>query len=364
MSSLSTKCSTVVSVLALASLPSDDVLRDAPLKHPDFKTSSGHIRRVINGTVCHGVDWDGTPGIDSILREQGRRSGPLWREFRERIAGTQERDLRNIGEMACSLLLKHFGPYHHATSEALQQRRLLEKERNEISRKLDAEFSPSLRQAAREYLAPQLAYALKTPPLTSFIAASLPSPEGDPLPNSLSTPTAETHELSSYAHSAKLLQEHVMKDAPFTYGADLEQAAKEILRRAEPLEINLDVLDVKLSLSRLPIIPGEEQPTDMDRLAYGSLICRHRAVIVGLLLADAGYDIRIVEGTLSRGSGFSGGHLFLYSPSEGILEPSADGPHFWQKTIVAKHQDKNLLILVEGDLTYNFKRQIPLGNPQ
>jgi len=358
---LSSKCSTVASILALATLPGDDALRDTPIQHPDFIASAGHIRRVIDGAVCHGVDWDGLPGVDTIVREHGRRSGPLWREFRAWREQMGSPDLKLAGDIACALLTKHFGEYHEATAEALRQRRALQRERIELSRKLDAEFSPLLRRAAREYLSPQLAYSLKLPTPDVFIAASLSSPETHFPPNLPPTVvSAGTTDTSSYVRSLMLLQDHQSKNFPLPSSTDLDDTAREILARVEPVENMLTVLDVKLALATLPPIPGEDRPADMDRLAYGSLICRHRAVIVGVLLAETGYDIRLVEGTVARGNLPGGGHLFLYSPTEGILEPSAEGPHFWQQPLKESVRDGIREILVEGDLLYTFNREVIL----
>lgn len=358
---LSSKCSTVASILALATLPGDEALRDAPIQDPDFIASSGHIRHVIDGAVCHGVDWDGLPGVDTIVREQGRRSGPLWREFRAWREQIGSPDLRLAGDMACALLTKHFGEYHEATAEALRQRRALQRERVELARNLDAEFSPPLRRAAREYLSPQLAYSLKLPTPNVFIAASLSSPETSLPPDPPPTvATAGTTDSSSYVRSMMLLQDHQNKNLPLPSSTDLEHTAREILARVEPVESMLTTLDMKLSLVTLPPIPGEERPADVDRLAYGSLICRHRAVIIGVLLAETGYDIRLVEGTVTRGNLPGGGHLFLYSPTEGILEPSAEGPHFWQQPLTESVRGGIREILVEGDLLYKFTREVPL----
>lgn len=235
----------------------------------------------------------------------------------------------------------------------------------EISRKLDAEFSPPLRRAAREYLSPQFAYALKLPSPNSFIAASIPVPE-TPL-NPETSPIVEENDsphLTSYTRSMMVLHEHVLKKSLLPTVTDLEHAAKEIITQIEPIENAIDLLDVRLSITALPHIPGEEFPADMDRLAYGSLICRHRAIIVGLLLADVGYDVRLVEGTIARNSLPGGGHLFLYSPTEGILEPSCDGPLFWQAVSSESRKDGKIETQVAGDLTYTFKRQIPLLDPR
>jgi hypothetical protein len=363
MPDLSTKCATTISLLALASLPGDRTLFDAPLDEANFKTTKGYERRVVDNVICHAVDWDGAIGAEAVFRENGHRSGRLWQDFRAWRKTTPSNDIVDNGNKACALLLKHFGPYDQATSEALANRRALEKERAQAARNLEKECPLSLRTAARDYLAPHLSYTIKIPAPPTHIAATVP-------PNLTEAPTSEFNVLSPertviggpFSPSATVLREYLAATQSFVDTTSIEAAARAILEKALPLESRLDLLDVKLMVPHLPPIPGEGHPADMDLIHYGALICRHRAVIVGVLLADAGFDVEIVEGYVSRDE-YTGGHLFVFSKTAGILEPSADGPDFWRKTASVAHDGTHMSITVDGDTVYKFGNRTELRRP-
>lgn len=363
MPDFSTKCATTISLLALASLPGDRSLFDPPLPEGEFKTTKGYERRVVDGAICHVVDWDGAIGAEAIFRENGRRSTHLWREFRAWRAESHNNDLVENGNKACALLLKHFGPYDQATSDALASRRAMEKERSQVAKNLEKEVPLTLRSAARDYLAPQLAYTVKIPSPLSYIAAPAQTALGDISLSEKNLFNADRSEvIGPFSPSEAVLREYVEGFQGPVDSTSLEHAAKSIIDRALPLETRLDLLDVQLLVSRLPPIPGERSPADMDLIHYGSLICRHRAVIVGVLLADAGFDVEIVEGTVSRDS-HTGGHLFVFSKTDGILEPSADGPQFWRKTATVGHDGTRMSITVDGDTVYHFGNRTELRRP-
>ena len=350
----------MVSILALATLPGDRALFDPPITHSDFSSSTGYIRRIVNGTVCHAVDWDGTKGVDTILRENGRRSGPLWHEFREWRRISEKSNLIDHGNKACELLLKHFGPYHEVTSQALTHQRNLARERASLAKLLDKEYPPAVRLAAREYSAPHFAYTLTFASPLNYVATPILSTVGD-----LSTPStpkgAEAPiDPGVYSRSEHVLRDYLETNGPLKTINSLDEATKIILEKIKPLEEKLELLDIQLALSTLPSIPGEAHPTDLDLLEYGSLICRHRAVLVGLLLADAGFEVEIVEGVVSRGE-HSGRHLFVYTQACGILEPSADGPDFWQKTIPGDTRETLGVLIVEGGAKYHFHHRTLLS---
>lgn len=354
MSQLSSKCATAISILSLASLPGDRSLFDVPLPRGEFTSTQGYERKMIGDTVFHAVDWNGSSGAESVFRETGRRSGRTWREFRAWRTDSGNRDIIDNGNKACALLLKHFGPYDQATSDALTRRRAAEKERAELVKALEKECPLPLRTAARDYLAPQLAYALRGPSPFTYIAAPILPSLVDPLTTERSLFSSEKSEVTGPLSSSELvLRDYIGGNQHAIPPSTLENVAKSILDRALPLEEKIDLLDIQLAVARLPDIPGEETPADMDRIHYGSLICRHRAVIVALLLADAGFDVELVEGTVSR-DGHSGGHLFIFCEQTGILEPSADGPDFWRSIEVVSLNGRSMAITVSGNTVYTF----------
>lgn len=358
MSSFSTRCATAASLLALATLPTDRSVREQTLTHDDFTRGVGYLRRNVNGVVCHGVDWDGVPGIESVVRENGVRSAELFREFRAWRATHNSTSLMEHGNKACALMAKHFGPYDKATSNALRYKRELENKRDQLAADLEKEFPLSLRSAAREHIAPELAYATKAPlaslaPLTThavdlsshFFATT--SPLDQPSPALL-------------LKNEAILSEFIQTNSNLPAHTSLEDAAKTILNRYAERDKQIDYLRLELLIYRLPPIPGERTPADIDLIEYGSLICRHRAVIVALLLADAGYAIELVEGSVTQ-QGHSGDHLFIYSEEAGILEPSAEGPDFWRSTMATKDDPSGFLVLVDSETKYKFGHRTPLS---
>lgn len=359
MATLSSKCATTASLLALATLPSHHTLTDPPITHEDFASARGYIRRTIHGKIVHAVDWDGTPGIESIVRESGRRSEGLWKEFRAWRATNQNADSIEAGNMACSLLLKHFGPYHQATSDALSKRRALQREKTEATRSLESECPLALRVAARDYLSQHFGYLVKMPPPLPFLPGGLASGVEE---STNSFPLDSRYERSvgsPFSGPESVLREFMLTNLFLTNATSLEDAAKSVLSKARAMEETIDMLDMSQAIMRLPPIPGERQPADMDLINYGALICRHRAVVVGVLLADAGFDVEVVEGSVGR-DGNSGGHLFVYSAERGILEPSADGPNFWRRMVSATEENNALIITVDDGTTYRFGNRTPL----
>lgn len=362
MAGFSTKCATTASLLALATLPGDRALFDAPITHEDFPSARGYLRRSVDGGVVHALDWDGNPGVEAILRENGRRSAGLWREFRAWHSSHGGAGVAEAGNTACALLCKHFGPYHHGTSEALSQRRSLERERTQAARTLEKECPLALRLAARDYLSRHFGYLVKIPTPYPFVAETLPNAVEVPT-GVLSSETRYEPPLGSiFSHSESVIREFMLTTPFLTNATSVEDAAKSVVAKITPLEENLDVLDITRAVFRLPQIPGERQPADIDLIEYGALICRHRAVVVAVLLADAGFDVEVVEGAVVR-EGFSGAHLFVYRDGKGILEPSADGPSYWRSTTSTSRENNALLITVEGDLTYRFGVRTPLRRP-
>ena len=362
MSSFSARCARTASLLALATLPNDRSLRDPTLKHDDFTAATGYIRRSVNGVICHGVDWDGTPGIEAVVRENGVRSAALFREFRSWRTSHNSSSLVEHGNQACAFLAKHFGPYDKATSEALQQRRELENNRAQLISNLEKEFPLAVRSAAHEHLSPQLAYSVRAPlaPLATF--APLTPRAIDLSANSFTaTNSQEQPSPALFLRNEAILWEFIQSDKSLASLSSLEEAAKTILERCEAREKQIDGVDLALSLFRLPAIPGERKPADVDLIEYGALICRHRAVVVATLLAETGYQIELVEGTVTR-HGHSGGHLFIYSEEAGILEPSAEGPEFWRKTVSIRDDSGQFSVLVDSETRYIFGHRTPMSS--
>ena len=358
MAAITQKCATTVSILALASLPGDRGLFQPTPSHPDFKSGTGYVKRTINGEACHGVDWDGTTGVDSVFREKGPRSGRIWREFREWNTAEGRGDLARSGNKACELLLKHFGPYHPETSDALQGQRKLEDERRQVEAKLDAQFPATVRRAAHEYLGPHLSLAVRLPPFAPTLGIStLALPEGSTIQAAI--PSPEYVGGGSFTQSEIVLRNFMLASRVLTAMESVEDFAKEVVEKADPIESQLQMLEVRSSLLRLPPIPGEGQPADMDHIYFGAMICRHRAIVVGILLADAGFDVEVVRGTVER-DGHSGRHLFVFAPDGGILEPSADGPDFWRDAVTATEDNGKLSIKVKSGAVYRFEHRVPL----
>ena len=165
---------------------------------------------------------------------------------------------------------------------------------------------------------------------------------------------------SNTPHSDEIVLEHILKTPELKECHSIYEAAREIVDKVACLECELEVMDESIRNFILPDIPGEAHPADMDQLAFGSLVCRHRAVIVGVLLADAGYEVELVLGRLSP-QGADGTHLFIYSDSTGILESSCEGPEFWKKTVSVCDGKEGLRVTIEGGLVYEFDRRTPLN---
>lgn len=349
-------CASTISALALATIPGDRESFEPTPDHKDFRNATGYLTRTIGNERCHALDWDGRPGVDSILREGGRRSGALWREFREWRALHHEGTLREAGTKACETLLKHFGPYDRRTAEALAAKRRVHGERLRILKELDERYPASVRCAAREYLVPQVALAINAPSFPSVLGISNPAIGGassNRVPRDISF---ESEAFGSLSRAEHVLREHMGLESDRYVACSVEDFAKEVLAQIRPVENELDMLDVQEGLMRLPSIPGEGEPADMDRIPFGSLICRHRAVVVAILLADGGFDVEVVRGTVEQ-EGRSGGHLFVYAASEGILEPSADGPEFWRAVVAASEEEGKIALKVQSGGTYRFEHR-------
>jgi hypothetical protein len=328
--------------------------------HPDFATASGYIRRVVAGEVIHAVDWDGRPGVESIFREGGRRSRDAWAEFRGWTRSESTHSLREAGVKACQVLLHHYGPYDAKTSEALDAKRAVRRERIELLKKLDGDFPASVRCAARDYLAPLLFAPLQMPsfPTTTSISA-LAFGGGSLLRQAPGALKVDAQAAPSLAEAEDALRRH-MELSPFTTTAsNVDDYAREVLEKIKPIETRLDLLDVTEGLMRLPPIPGEREPADMDSLGYGHLICRHRAVIVALLLADAGYKVELVSGTVEQ-EGHQGGHLFVYSAEHGVLEASASGPEFWRNVESTIQEGATVILKVTDGAIYRCEHRTRL----
>lgn len=359
MRNLSLTCTSTLSALALATLPGDRAAFDETPTHADFKSASGHIQRVVDGEVIHAVDWDGRPGAESIFRERGRRSHKAWSEFREWSSRNPDTCLRAAGQQACEVLLNCFGPYDARTSEALEAKRSVQRERDALIRRLDGEYPAAVRCAAREYLAPHLLSSLHVPTFPiSLSMGDLAFGDSSAFQFSSTLPSGPPTALSA-VQAEEVLRRHMQMDAFGTIGTPLDEYARGILDRVKPLEGELDVLDVTEAVMRLPVIPGEGEPADMDRIDYGRLICRHRAVIVGLLLADAGFKLELVSGTVQQ-DGHQGGHLFLYSSGVGVLEASASGPEFWRSVESAWREEHSLALKVNGGSIYRCHHRTKL----
>ena len=346
------------SVLALASLPVDrGLFRPACDVVPPPKPC-GHERLPAEGGFCHLVDWDPWPGIDAIVHEQGIRTGPLWSEFRKWRREHRGVDIVTAGNKACELLTKHFGGFNETIAESLVQRRALETTKLLMQAKLDREYPPLVRIAARRFIQ----YGESSPnQLTASPNSHLLEP-GEVSAQWSKTVGMESVTLappSSTPHSEEIVREYMLKNPDLKRCSSIREVARNIVSEVASQESELEVMDESIRSILLPDIPGETYPADMDRLAFGSLVCRHRAVIVGVLLADAGYHVELVLGRVSRLSG-SERHLFIYSDSAGILESSCEGPEFWKETISETKRNGKLSITIEGGLTYEFERRTTL----
>lgn len=362
MFSLSNKCSTLASLFALATLPGDRSEYRSTPDHEDFKNASGYIKRVIDGEVCHAVDWNGTPGIDTIFREHGHRSHRIWRDYREWSQAQTGSDLTLAGNKACELLLKHFGPYHKETSDALEARRAVERERDQLEHRLEKEYPAAVRAAARDFFAPMMTLSVKPPPFPTLLIVDDSTPrEGRSLgglPDFGDPWLPEGNAISAEA----VLRAYLRTEAKLNDSVSVEHFAREVFEKTKSFESDIQILEVKETLMRLPPIPGEGSPADMDRLQYGALICRHRAVVVSVLLSDAGYDIELVQGVVERGI-HQGLHLFVFAPGKGILEPSADGPDFWREPVSVTEREGKLAITVKNGVVYKFDHRTPMTAP-
>jgi hypothetical protein len=361
MKPATTNCATAASIFALLSLPSDRSLTHHPLSHPDFSLASGYIQRTIGNSRVHAVDWDGNPGIETVLREDGPRSKAFWRETREWIADHPELDLETYGTRVCELLMQHFGPYDEETSKALGQRRELERQRAHISDDLDCACPPSLRHAAHEYLGMTITHPITTrlPAyfLMSGIHAQLHDFSGSRPQLSDDLSLSETP-LSS---SETVLRESMALTSDSTVPTPklLTTFAERIVREAHPLEKKLHEIEQALWRVTLPPIPCEGSPADPDIIPYGRLICRHRAVIAALALADAGFDVELISGA-RESSGSSFAHLFVYSKEVGVLEASVEGPEFWMKVKVTSGDPALPVLEMEDGSRYRFYHRTPL----
>lgn len=355
MSTVTTKCATAASIFTLLSLPGDITPAEKPVFHPDFNTAIGYIRRDINSAPVHAVDWDGKPGVETVLRENGRHSRGFWRELRAWIATNPHANLETHGTRVCELLLRHFGPYDKATSEVLARRRELEQKRAQVAQSLDTAFPPTLRSAAREYLGGSISYTL---------AASAISPLAFDLPlfSHFDIKTNVVQRLDDatipgfvLSRSEIVLREHLAGSSENSWPQtnSLEAVAKEIVDRARPFLTTLDEIDLALLSARLPPIPGEGSPSDLDLISYGHLICRHRAVIAAIPLALAGFDIELVSGTREV-KGIPVAHLFVYSKELGVLEASSDGPDFWIKVKSSSGDPALPVLTMEDGSIYRF----------
>lgn len=286
----------------------------------------------------------------------------MWSEFRQWRLSQPEASRREAGTKACEALLKYFGPYDIRTAEVLEAKRKVHREREKLLRKLDDEFPASLRSAAREYLGPQVSLVLNLPPLPSVLGVGSPyltEPPQNPLQREANF---ETEFLGSMSKAEQVLRDYMVTASNRQPLTTLQELAKDIVDRIKPLESQLDVLDIQESLTRLPSIPGELEPADIDRIPFGFLICRHRAVVVGILLADAGFELEVVRGAVEQ-EGRRGEHLFIYAEGDGILEASSDGPDFWKEVASSSENDGKLAARVKGGSTYRFEHRTPLTKP-
>lgn len=355
-----TTCTSTLSALALATLPGDRELFQPTPFHEDFLSGSGYVRRIVDGETCHAIDWDGVPGVESIFREKGRRSELIWAEFRGWRRSHPESGLTEVGDKACQLLLKYFGPYHLKTAATLLARRMVAQEREQLLKNLDQEYPPSLRSAAREYLKPHIAMSSYSAPFPAAIS-NLSLNLGEV---SASQGNAEVdfgrEPLGSLSEAEQVLRRYIVSSGRYSALAFTEDVARDVLKSIQPIEDRLEILDITEGLIRLPPIPGEGTPTDIDHIHFGALICRHRAVVVAALLADAGFEVEVVHGSVTQ-EGRRGPHLFVYAPHEGILEPSADGPNYWRRVVSSSTEDGKLALKVKGDSTYRLEHRTPLA---
>jgi hypothetical protein len=349
MSPISTKCATAASLFALLSLPSDRRLPDKAISHPDFQGATGYIRRTIDAARVHAVDWDGKPGVETVLRENGRRSAAYWNDVREWNAKHPAESLEAYGTRVCELLLRHFGPYDEATSTVLGQRREIERRKAQLTRALDRLSPPAIRHAAHEYLGMTMTHFLLTPLPTPAFAGSVQAQPTEFGGGRLTLYADLSRSELALSTSETVLRECLTLSAgtelPTT--KSLTSLAEEIVEKARPLEAALDELDQALWRVTLPPIPCETSPADPDLIPYGRLICRHRAVIAALPLAEAGFDVELVNGA-REARGTSTPHLFVYSREVGVLEASADGPEFWIK-VTGSSGDPALPVLEMSD---------------
>lgn len=352
-------CASTISALALASLPGDrDAFRASP-HHEDFNSASGYVIRDIDGERCHALDWDGLPGIESILREKGLRSHALWTQFRLWRSEHHDSSLRDAGTKACEVLIKVFGPYDRATAAALEARRSVSRERQKILSKLDQEYPAMLRCAAREYLAPEISLTLTLPTFPPILGVNLQSLGAPPTDQVHRDIVFESELFGSVSRAEHVLRHYMTSASDPLQASSVGEFAKGVLDKIKPVEVELEMLEIQESLMRLPAIPGEGEPADMDQISFGSLICRHRAVVVGIVLADAGFNIEVVRGSIEQ-DGRRGGHLFLYSELEGILEPSSDGPEYWKEVVSVYYEGGAMLVQVKGGALYRLDHRTRL----
>lgn len=358
MPTLTTKCAAAASILALSS-PAVTTQGEDPC--PDFTTATGYTRRELGGSSIHGVDWDKAPGVETILRENGIRSTGFWRDWREWRAHSSTADLEAHGNRVCELILRHFGPYDKKTAEALGQRRKLQQQRATAVQSLNTSCPPYLRSAAWEYLGGPV-----TPdPLVVYKAgeqlASVVTYPSISLSCELGGVLAANHSAGALSSGEAILLAHVACNPALNWPQtnSLDDIANNILASARPFEKTIDDIDRALTNTRLPSIPGEESPADLDLIPYGRLICRHRAVIAAIPLALAGFKVELINGS-REATGAQEPHLFVYCRGIGVLEASSDGPTFWIKTKGSAVDPTAAALEMEDGSIYRFHQRTEL----
>jgi hypothetical protein len=252
-------------------------------------------------------------------------------------------------------LLHYFGPYDELTAHVLASRRKLELRRIEIAKALHEACPEDVRDAAHEYLLEAFKCSAMGQPLTRRVVTggeeqSNQMPVVGGLPLGLLGVTETSFSASGFARLELLAPHREHSTVPYK---SLEMIAQEVIDRARPFEAALEEIDVALSGMRLPEIPGEGYPAHINVIPHGRLICRHRAVIAVLPLAEAGFDVELVNGSREVG-GVSVPHLFIYSREVGVLEPSANGPEFWIKVKHESSEPKLPVLEMQDGSRYHF----------
>jgi hypothetical protein len=348
-------------MLSLLAIPSDYPIAPQPLSHPDFSTSTGYICRAVNGAPVHAIDWNGEPGADSLLRENGPRSGPLWREFGKWRTHNPDAGLKAHGDEICRLLLHYFGPYDRLTAEALSKQRELQIQKMQVSAELNSLCPPQVVAAARDYLGiSTVPVILSHLPLLPTFGHQLPTPLAPKSPHQSSEALPE----KLFARLEIQLRELLLgmpASHDLSRSSSLDEVARALLQNTQSFQNELDELDRELLNLVLPAIPGEHSPADLDLIPYGRLICRHRAVIAAVPLANAGFAVELVVGS-REDKGVSVPHIFVFNEELGILEASSNGPHFWIGVATSTgSQEMPTLRMADGS-TYQFHRRILLSS--